>query len=234
MRVYCVGDIHGRNDLLCEMLGLVEFHKRHYTGDVKYVFLGDYIDRGEDSKKVLDTLIDFGRMHDGVCFLRGNHEQVLLDFLQDPLVAKNWLVYGGIDTLISYNVPVRKMPSVEGDFRELQKGLMQKIPPAHLKFLRSCELFFELGNCFFVHAGISPDVPLQEQREEDLLWIKDEFVRSNQKYSKLIVHGHSIEDEPVVNHNRIGLDTGAYVTGKLTCGVFEGDHIEFLTTTATH
>jgi serine/threonine protein phosphatase 1 len=229
-RVYAIGDIHGRDDLLRKLLGIIESHRAGYSGKVSYVFLGDYVDRGMQSKQVIDTLMGYDYAGAEAIFLRGNHEQVMLDILVEPMMAKGWLAFGGLETLLSYRIPTKGIPTKEEDFIRLSQQMERQIPARHLEFMRDTRISWELGDCLFVHAGVHPDYPLDEQQERDLLWIKEEFIDSPRKYEKLIVHGHYIEDEPALLSHRVGLDTGAYVSECLSCGVFEGDQVTLLDT----
>lgn len=228
-RVYAIGDIHGRLDLLRQTHDRILADARTSSAPRKVVvYLGDYIDRGSDSRAVVDLLLDqplpgFQSVH-----LKGNHEQALLDFLQDSAVALEWFFYGGDATLSSYSV-ARPMPGGGPDaLRKVQDDLRAKLPERHLAFYRSLALTHREGDYLFVHAGIKPGVPLDVQRERDLLWIRDEFLSSDADHGCVVVHGHSITPRPDVKKNRIGIDTGAYATGRLTCLRIEQDEREFL------
>jgi serine/threonine protein phosphatase 1 len=227
-RVYAVGDIHGRVDLLREI-------DRRIQGDAAaapsarkvVVYLGDYVDRGEHSREVIDWLIDhplpgFERVH-----LLGNHEDSMLRFLTDVQIGPAWLTYGGGATLHSYGV---KPPASDRDLVRAQAELRDRLPPRHLAFLRELSLSHVEGDFCFVHAGIKPGVPLEAQALEDMLWIRDEFLGSRVDFGKIVVHGHTITDAPEVKRNRIGIDTGAFASGKLTCLVLDGESWSFLQT----
>jgi serine/threonine protein phosphatase 1 len=221
-RLYCIGDIHGRLDLLQETHRKIADDASDYEGIKVLVYLGDYIDRGLDSKQVIDCLLTNNFPGFEKIYLTGNHEQVMLQFLygKDLSIAHEWFRFGGISTLASYGVTVRGIPTLK-DLERLRAELIEKMPASHLAFFEKLVLYFEIGGYFFVHAGIRPKVKLHRQRPEDMLWIRDEFLASDLFHGKMIVHGHSITDEPEIRHNRIGLDTGAYASGKLTCAVFE-------------
>ena len=221
-RLYCVGDIHGRLDLLQDMHQKIALDALDFDDRKILVYLGDYIDRGMHSKQVVDCLLansfpDFEKI-----FLLGNHEQVLLQFLlgKDDAIAHDWFRFGGLSTLVSYGVNVHGIPNAK-DLPGLRTELMEKLPPAHLDFFRRLALNYEIGGYYFVHAGIKPKIKLHLQRPEDLLWIREEFLTSDVFHGKVIVHGHSVTEEPEIRPNRIGIDTGAYISGKLTCAVFE-------------
>ena len=222
-RIYCVGDIHGRLDLLQELQQKINHDAKAYEGSKTLVYLGDYIDRGMHSKQVVDNLLEDNFPDFKKVFLLGNHEQILLQFLlsKDVSIAHDWFRFGGLSTLVSYGINVSGVPTSK-DLERLRNELTDKLPASHVSFFQRLELNYEIGGYYFVHAGIRPKVKLQRQRPEDLLWIREEFLTSNLFHGKIIVHGHSVTEEPEILHNRIALDTGAYTSGRLTCAVFEG------------
>jgi len=228
-RLYCIGDIHGHLDLLQEVHQKIELDAMDYDGIKILVYLGDYVDRGMHSRQVIDCLLendfpDFERV-----FLLGNHEQVLLEFIsgKDASIAHEWLRFGGLSTLASYGVNVNGVPTSK-EMERLRNEFREKCPAAHLDFFENLVLKYEIGGYFFVHAGVRPKVKLHRQRAEDMLWIRDEFLNSDLFHGRVIVHGHTVSDEPEIRHNRIGMDTGAYASGILTCAVFEGVNCRFL------
>ncbi len=228
-RVYCIGDIHGRLDLLEELHRDIARDAAGFGGPRSMVYLGDYIDRGPQSKEVIDLLLadplpDFDTVH-----LLGNHEQSMLDFLRHPHAVASWLTYGGIATLRSYGV--RVLPDVSHrDIEPLRDALDAALPDAHRAFFESLPLVHCTGDYCFVHAGIRPGVPLQEQNDEDLLWIREDFTASTARHEHVVVHGHTIAPEVELLPNRIGIDTGAFHTGVLTCLVLEADTQRLLQT----
>jgi serine/threonine protein phosphatase 1 len=225
--IYAIGDVHGRSDLLDEVFSRIDADlATNPSRRAIQVFLGDYIDRGPDSFGVLDQLISRGQTHDVVC-LKGNHELFLLEFLRDPSMLKHWRQYGGLETLMSYGVAPQFNAS-EAELELLADRLFQAMPVRQRDFLSGLTTSFSCGDYFFVHAGVRPRVPLDQQREQDLLWIRDEFLQSEQDFGKIIVHGHTPVDEPEVRANRINIDTGAYATGKLTCLILERDKRWFI------
>ena len=221
VRVYAIGDVHGRADLLQQLLTVIDVDlERSRPERAIQVFLGDYVDRGPNSRAVLDLLIERSRSHETVC-LKGNHEVFLLDVLDDPVRLQDWRHYGGLLTLMSYGVTPTMNPTPEEQV-ELMEGLKRAIPPEHLAFLQQLPSSFACGDFFFVHAGVKPGVPLDRQREEDLLWIRDEFLNSDERFGKYVVHGHTPVSAPDIRPNRINIDTGAYATGNLTLLTIQG------------
>lgn len=233
-RVYAIGDIHGRADLLQRLLDSI--HKDAlggaYRGKPVLVFLGDYIDRGMESKQVIDLLVGKAMSPFETHFLKGNHEAAMLEFMADPAIGPRWAEYGGRETLASYGVrPPRSRTSPE-DWAAASEELKRMLPPEHVDFLRGLELSVRIGDYLFVHAGIRPGVEIQHQSEHDLLWIRDEFLNDTRPLGAVVVHGHTPAPRPHRDHRRIGLDTGAYLSGRLTAARFENDSVEFLSTEA--
>ncbi len=221
-RLYCIGDIHGRLDLLERLHRQIEADAAGYAGERELLYLGDYIDRGMQSKAVIDLLLERPLAGFRVRHLRGNHEQTLLDFLYEPMVGQGWLTFGGRETLYSYGVGTKKIPTSEADYRALQEEFRAALPESHEGFFLRTALCHQAGSYYFVHAGVSPNTPLTEQRPEDQLWARERFLESVRNYEKIVVHGHTVTPEAEVLPNRIGIDTGAYSSGKLTCLVLEG------------
>ena len=230
-RVYAIGDVHGRVDLLAKIHELIR-RDMAAAGDGKtavVVHLGDYVDRGPQSREVIDLLL--GPPPPGVerIFLKGNHEALLLDFLIRPEDGRNWLHIGGNATLASYGVP---MSAYAGDDMLIRAGRLfaDNLPPAHADFLRGLKLMHLEGDYLFVHAGVRPGVELAKQGANDLMWIRDVFLESSEDHGKIIVHGHSIRPEVEMMPNRIGIDTGAFRSGRLTCLVLDGTSRRLLQT----
>jgi serine/threonine protein phosphatase 1 len=222
-RLYAIGDIHGRYDLLQVVHRKILQHSKDYKGQITVVYLGDYVDRGPQSRQVVECLLSNPLPEFNTVYLLGNHEEILLQFLEGaPLaVAQDWLAYGGLSTLLSYGVSIKGIPTIK-DLPSLRADFIEKCPPLHRQFYRNLLLSFELGGYFFVHAGIKPKLPLNKQCNNDLLWIRDEFLKSQKRFEKVIVHGHSVTEVPEIKPNQIGLDTGAFSTGRLTCAIFDG------------
>jgi serine/threonine protein phosphatase 1 len=224
IRIYAIGDIHGRADLLRTMLETIEQHRSGCPIDrMILVFLGDYVDRGPSSREVLDLLVACGRRHESV-FLKGNHESLMWSFLQDSAVLDGWRTCGGLETLVSYGLRPSFNPN-EGDKRDLAEQFVRAVPTTHVKFLQSLQLFFICGEFLFVHAGIRPNLPLEKQKERDLLWIREEFLEYEKEFQFFVVHGHTPVREPEIRPNRLNIDTGAFATGRLTCIAIEGSAI---------
>jgi len=220
IRLYAIGDIHGRADLLEQILKRVDADlKKHPVPHCIQIFLGDYIDRGPASRQVLDLLVARERAYRTV-FLKGNHETFMTNFLTKPSILENWQQFGGLETLMSYGI----MPSINADpvdQARLAVKLSDVMPESHRRFLRDLNLSFTCGDFLFVHAGIRPGVPLLKQKEEDLLWIRQEFLFCEDDFGKVVVHGHTPVPQVDMRPNRINIDTGAYATGTLTCLVLE-------------
>lgn len=230
-RIYAVGDIHGRADLLRRLHRLIaEDAERRPAPRKVVVYLGDYIDRGEASPAVIDLLLDEPLPGFDAVHLKGNHEDSLLRFLADGGIGPSWMLYGGAETLMSYGIRPPPPAGREGEIERAQQELRDRLPERHRRFLAGLKLTHEEGDYLFAHAGVRPGVPLDRQQEEDLLWIRDEFLFSNAEFGKIIVHGHTITERPDVQHNRIGIDTGAFASGRLTALVLEGADWSFLQT----
>lgn len=233
VRVYAIGDIHGRADLLEQMFKRIDadFAQAPVPHRIE-VFLGDYVDRGPASRQVLDLLIgrggghliERGRTHQAI-FLKGNHEALLVDFIAHPSTLGDWQRLGGLETLMSYGLAAFINKRVHA---ELATAFDKALPPSHRRFLDDLKLSFVCGDYFFVHAGVRPGVALEKQRAEDLLWIRQEFLFCEEAFGKIIVHGHTPVMQPDIRPNRINIDTGAYATGRLSCLVLEADTMRIL------
>ncbi len=220
LRIYAIGDIHGCLDLLDKLLARIKADiELRPTARPVYVFLGDYIDRGSSSRETIDRLIEHGATHEAV-FLKGNHELIAIKCLSDRGLFDQWLRLGGLETLVSYGVPAETLANGK-QIAELQGAFHGALPQAHFGFFRDLKNWFECGDFFFVHAGVKPNVELSRQKENDLLWIRGEFLSCNDDFGKIVVHGHTPTREIEVRPNRINIDTGAFATGRLTCLVLE-------------
>jgi serine/threonine protein phosphatase 1 len=215
--VYAVGDIHGRADLLALLLEQIEADAARSARAERrsLVFVGDYIDRGPDSRRVVELL---GALPQGfdAHFLKGNHEAILLDFLRDPSCLGQWLANGAAATFESYGVDVAGLVRAGAEPESWQTAFLDELPEEHRRFFESLELMVALGDYLFVHAGVRPSVPLEAQDPQDLVWIRGEFLRSGENFGKVVVHGHTPTAVPEMRENRIGIDTGAVFTNRLT------------------
>lgn len=227
-RAYVVGDIHGCAALLDRLLKTIVADATVGPEKRFLVFVGDYVDRGPDSRAVIDRLLNPPKGFEVRC-LRGNHDQAVLDFLNDPLTYRTWKNYGAQETLLSYGV----RPPLFDDEKAIAAArdeFIAKMPESHRRFLEELELSTVIGDYFFVHAGVRPGVALGAQSAEDMLWIREDFLFSSNDFGKVVVHGHSPTEGVVRRKNRIGIDTGAYATGRLTALVLEGETVKLLHT----
>lgn len=227
LRIYCIGDIHGRADLLAQARDAIARDlARRKVRESLVICLGDYVDRGPDSAGVLDLLCD-GFAAPLVC-LRGNHEVMLGAFLQNPDELAGWRRFGGLETLASYGVPTQEAAEGFG-YESAWQAFSARLPQRHRALLDATQLSVTIDDFFFCHAGVRPGVPLEAQRERDLLWIRNEFLSWTGDFGKVVVHGHTPVAAAEVLPNRINIDTGAFASGKLTCLVLEGETYAFLT-----
>jgi len=231
VRLYAVGDIHGRLDLLDRLLATIETNAAaHSKKTKKLIFLGDYVDRGIDSRGVLERLS--GSFAHGLepIFLRGNHDDLMLQFLKGRLtLAPSWLQWGGAATVASYGLN----PYIGANGKslaDLRHELKERAGSKHIDFLENTVFSVTYGDYYFVHAGVREGVPLEKQKPEDQMWSRDGFMTSTANYGKVIVHGHTIRPEPERRANRIGIDTGAFATGHLTCLILDGEGQKILQT----
>lgn len=228
--VYAVGDVHGCYDLLKLMLARVaqDFVRRAQGRRPTLVFCGDYVDRGPESTRVIEAMIWLQKREDiELRALKGNHEQALLAFIDDPASAWPWLQFGGVETLAAYGVDPPDQD--ERDLWRARDDLLDRMPASHLRFLHGLELTAVIGDYAFVHAGIRPGRPLAKQTEDDLLWIRGGFLDVEGPFEKVIVHGHTwIDEQPQLVGPRIGVDTGAYSTGVLTAICLDGEEAEII------
>ena len=226
-RVYAVGDVHGRADLLTRTFAKIDADAdRHPDKRCQTVLVGDYVDRGPDSSRVIDLLIAREQVQETIPLI-GNHEVMMLQFLDSSDLWDAWAPLGGVQTLLSYGLrPSQRMSAAQS--AELAKAFAAALPPRHRAFLARLPYTFESGDYLFVHAGLRPGVPLAKQEFEDLIWIRDEFLNFKGRFEKVVVHGHTPAEKPELLPNRINIDTGAFATGHLTCLVLDDDKVNFL------
>lgn len=231
-RAYVIGDVHGRLDLLEQLLAQIENEtERHPPRKALIVFLGDLIDRGPHSAQVVERLRTFRSPRIQPIFLLGNHEEVLLRILDgDTSIIPSWLQFGGAQCIQSYGVDPRKLAG-RGE-EEILAIVRAAVPAEHRSFIGSFVDTCRLGDYLFVHAGIRPGVPIEEQLQSDLRWIREPFLRDETDHGCVVVHGHTITADVEERRNRIGIDTGAYRTGVLTALVLEGSERRYIDTKA--
>jgi serine/threonine protein phosphatase 1 len=231
--VYAIGDVHGRDDLLARLHdGIIEDAARRRATRRVLVYLGDYLGRGNDARAVVERVLGWRPPGWEIVALKGNHEELCLRFFDGDLRAGLlWFDYGGVDTLAHYGIPMADPAARdEATAAALRDKLRDALPAAHLDFLRTLSTRHQEGGYFFAHGGVLPGVPLAAQRERDLIWIRKRFLLSGADHGAVVVHGHCISPEPDVRPNRIGIDTGAYQSGILTCLALEGETRSFLQT----
>jgi diadenosine tetraphosphatase ApaH/serine/threonine PP2A family protein phosphatase len=221
--LYVIGDIHGRLDLLLDVQRRIDEDKaRLHAGHTAEIYLGDYIDRGPESAGVLSRLIARGRETRAI-FLRGNHEQMLLDLLDgDDDCLDLWRAVGGMTTMLSYGLPPRLLSRL-APAEDIRRSLLEKIPPEHLRFYEQTGAYMRAGAYLAVHGGVRPGVRLEDQRTSDLLGIRQEFLQHEGNFDFIVVHGHTPVTVPDLRPNRINIDTGAFATNRLTCLRIGGD-----------
>lgn len=227
VRLYAIGDVHGRLDLLAAMhRGIAAEISKERPADWRVVHLGDYVDRGPASKGVIDFLIEVRKRDPRYLMLAGNHDIGFLDFLDAPEPDGLFMRYGGIQTAQSYGVALPQGSAwfgrSEAALRQGHAALVEAVPKTHVDFLRSLPFSLTFGDFFFCHAGIRPGVALEEQDTQDLMWIRDVFHNHPGLYPKIVVHGHTPVPEAEVMANRVNVDTLAWQSGNLTALVVDG------------
>lgn len=232
VRAYAIGDIHGRPDLLAALEEAIVADAEAVAGQLQLflIYLGDYVDRGGDSRGVIEHLLLPPPAHFERILILGNHDLWMRDFLEGSNVGANWFRFGGDATLASYGVQLDQRLSDTERMKDAQERFLAAVSREHRGFLADLELAFDLGDYYFCHAGIRPSLPLAKQTANDLLWIREPFLSWNGDSNKVIVHGHTISPAPVIKRNRIGIDTGAFSTENLTCLVLEGTTQRFIAT----
>ena len=232
MRLYAIGDVHGCDTMLAEMhRKIADDRADRPVADHRIIHIGDYTDRGRDSAGVIGRLVSMTAADPRVICLKGNHDERLLAFLEEPaIVGPSYLSgsLGGHNTLRSYGVSVGKFGWLTGDVSTLARKLEERMPASHHAFLENLPLSARFGDYFFCHAGIMPGVPLDAQADDDLLWIRGPFLSETRDHGVVVVHGHTPVEHPEAKPNRINIDTGAVYGGPLTCVVLDGTDHRFL------
>lgn len=231
--IYAIGDIHGRLDLLHSIhRRIADDAARRTASRRQVVYLGDYVSRGPDSAGVVDRVREWLPEGFERIALKGNHEDLLLRFLAGEIdTGRHWLDYGGLETMSAYGVAIAdRKARDDASVIALGEDLAARIPASHLEFFRGLQTRHRSGDYFFVHGGVRPGVPLDEQSDRDCLWIRGTFLDSDADHGAMVVHGHCISEQPEIRRNRIGIDTGAYRSGVLTCLVLDGEARTFLQT----
>ncbi|MCX7167381.1 MAG: metallophosphoesterase [Rhodocyclales bacterium] len=231
--IYAIGDIHGCAELLSVLHDLIMADACQRSAQRwLVVYLGDYVSRGKDSPGVVERVHAWLPEGFQRITLKGNHEDLLLRFFGGELDAgRHWFDYGGLDTLASYGVGIpNRQARDDASVAVLRDRFVATLPKSHQDFFRSLQVSYQAGGYCFVHGGVRPGVPLAEQKDHDCMWIRKAFLDSEDDHGAVVVHGHSISTQPVLRHNRIGIDTGAYRSGVLTCLVLDGASRSFLQT----
>lgn len=229
VRVYAVGDIHGKIDLLLDLQRqMSEDQAGHPDRHAQEIYLGDYVDRGPGTAAVIDNLITRQRDHKAIC-LSGNHEEMMLEAYRSLDAFLHWLSVGGRNAALSYLPPLATAADVLEE-HDLWQSWRRAMPETHVAFLKGLGTTFVCGDYLFVHAGLRPGVPTDAQSRRDCLWIRRDFLDHPEAFSHVVVHGHTPVTEPEVRANRIGIDTGAFFSGRLTCLVLDGPQRAILST----
>lgn len=230
-RIYAIGDIHGRLDLLQPLHRMIEDDAADFARARRaLIYLGDYIDRGPSSRQVIELLLDSPLPGFETVHLGGNHEEMMLGFLDDASAGPVWEINGGDATMASYGVDAVDEETGLARAERMRSALSGRIAPAHVEFLRALGNYHIEGDYMFVHAGVMPGLRIEQQIGEYMRWIRDDFVNSEIDHGKCVVHGHTIVAEPEIRPNRVAIDTGAYFSNTLTCLVLDGAEKRFLHT----
>lgn len=231
-RVYAIGDVHGRADLLEALLASLQEDARAFAGSITLIMIGDYIDRGPQSAEVVDILLRGLPAGWKTVFLRGNHEHAMLEFLKDPRGMPMWLAWGGVQALESYGVaPYGAMGLRDPDAlaAEMRFALEEW---GHSRFFEETVLWHRSGGYAFVHAGVRPGVLLEKQLDDDLLFIREDFMKRPHGLPLRVIFGHTIMEKPLIENDRIGIDTGAFMSGILTAVALEGADVRVIQATS--
>ena len=219
-RIYAIGDIHGRLDLFTALVQAIERdNNARKPAETTIILLGDLVDRGPNSARVLGSARAWGKTRN-VRFLSGNHEEMFLLSFYKVTALKSFLKFGGMETLSSYGIDAESM--AEMPFEQAQQTLLKAVPREDREFMRNFETMIRVGDYLFVHAGIRPKVALNEQAGHDCRWIREPFLSHEGDFGLVVVHGHTVTSDVEVRNNRIGIDTGGYMSGVLTAVCLEG------------
>jgi serine/threonine protein phosphatase 1 len=225
-RIYAVGDIHGRLDLFEALVAAIEADEAAAApAETTVILLGDLVDRGADSAGVIALAREWQQRR-RVRILAGNHEEMFLRGFRSLEMFRHFLRHGGRETVLSYGID--RAAFQQAELEEAQAMMCAAVPEADIAFLEGFEDMIAIGDYLFVHAGIDPRVPIEEQKVHDLRWIREPFLSHPEPHAQVVVHGHTICDEPEDCGNRIGIDTGAFMTGRLTALVLEGTARRYL------
>lgn len=229
-RVYAIGDIHGRDDLLGALLDKIDAdNTARGPSETTLIFLGDLPDRGPASRQVIERAMALSEARANTIFLKGNHEELMIRVWDgDRPTAATFHRAGGRETLMSYGIAAEDYDS--WDLGDVTEATRRVVPQAHIEFLKSFRPSYRMGDYFFAHAGVRPGIALDDQDEKDLRWIRGDFIESSADFGAVVVHGHTIRDVVEERANRIGIDTGAYATGRLTAVGLEGTDRWYLST----
>ena len=223
-RIYAIGDVHGYINLLEKLHAIIDNDlAKNPINSYRIIFLGDYIDRGPNSAGCVEYLIHLMAENRNVICLKGNHEDKLEKFLADPIAtADSFFTYGGVDCVVSYGVDMDGYRGSKNEILQKCSELNENIPTHHKRFFSELIKTISFGDYMFTHAGVRPGVPLDQQSEHDLIWIRSEFISNRQLYEKVVIHGHTPAYPIEILPNRINVDTHAYYSGVLSCIVLQG------------
>ena len=228
-RIYAIGDIHGCAHLLDAMRDLIRADLRARPADAEIVYLGDYVDRGPDVAGTLERVVAPPQDLPPAVTLKGNHEHVLQEFLAGVDYSDSLQSFGGFETMRSYGVEPTAIPGRRW-VDAARDSLKMNMPALHRALLDGLALSYDRPPYFFCHAGVQPGIPVEQQTEEALIWIRDAFLRSTADFGRIVVHGHTPVSQPDKRKNRINVDTRAYATGILSCAVLDVSSVRFLQT----
>lgn len=229
--VYAIGDIHGRYDLLLELEAQIKADCAKSDALPVIIMLGDYVDRGPQTAQIIDHLMEPLRSGTKRICLAGNHEETMLNFIKAPHKNTVWLEFGGTDTLTSYGFDAHTLNKSFAKSKKCKHQIDSLIPNDHIEFLQALPSVAIFPHHVFVHAGVRPQIRMSEQSDRDLMWIREDFLSHSGKEDYLVIHGHSPCDTPFKSDWRINVDTGAYLTSKLSAvKLVRGEFSKFLST----